>query len=204
MGIFRTLMLTLLTFITVGLGQVPAHASVIVAQLIDSNPGIRGLTYIDGILTQDELLGEEVYAGRFTGFILQDPGLLVEDVGQRINIFDSGGENLIATLAYGGNVGTSFVNTMYFSDSDNDELTPVVFPTLSLIANGSLQTVLELTSDTGDQYIFQYQYIPATVPEPSTLALLVIATGALCFMGRRRRPQTQASRSDSARASGAC
>lgn len=203
MSLFRTLMLALLSLLTVGLGQVPAHASVIVAQLIDSNPGIRGLTYIDGILTQDELLGEEVYAGRFTGFILRDPGLLVEDVGQRINIFDSGGENLIATLAYGGNVGTNFVNTMYFSDSDNDELTPVVFPTLSLIANGSIQTVLELTSDTGDQYIFQYQYIPATIPEPSTIALLSIATGALGLMRRQRRQQTPAPRSDIAGASGA-
>ncbi len=196
MSISRKLMLALLTFLTVGLGQVPAHAAVIVAQLIDSNPGIRGLTYIDGLLTQDELLGDEVYDGRFTGFILQDPGLLVEDVGQRINIFDSGGKNLIATLAYGGNVGTNFVHTSYFSDSDDYELTPVVFPTLSLIADGSMQTVLELSSDTGDQYIFQYQYIPAAVPEPSTIALLSIAACALGFMRRRRYQQTPAPRGD--------
>lgn len=185
MAMFRRL-LFLLTLLCGGFVQAPAQAALILAQLIDTNPGIRGLTYIDGVVTQDELLGDEVYDGRFTGFVLQDPGLLTDDLGQRINIFDASGVKLIATLSFGGNVGTNFVHTSYFSDSSEFELTPVVFPTMSLSADGTFQTVLEFTSDTGDQYIFQYRYVAAAIPEPSTGLLFIAAIAALGLSQRRR------------------
>lgn len=183
MTVFRRLTLVLLTLITLGLGQ--AHAAVINAQLIDSNPGIRGLTYIDGVLTQDELIGDEVYDDRFTGFILQDPGLLLEDITKGINIYDSTGTRLIATLAFGANMGTNFVHTSYYSDSTNYVLTPLEFAPVSLIADGTLQTVLEFTADNGDQYIFQYAYVEGTIPEPSSIAIFALALGALGIARRR-------------------
>ena len=42
-----------------------AHASLILAQIIDENPPIKGLAYVDGVLIQNDVLADDTYADRF-------------------------------------------------------------------------------------------------------------------------------------------
>ena len=161
-----------------------AQASVIIAQLIDENPGIRGLTYEDGALIQDMYLGDEFYSERFSGFVLLGTSTLKDNIDQLINIYDLSGKNLIATLAFGGNLGTNFVHTSYYSSAPGVVLSPLPFSTLMLSANGTFQTVLDFIADNGDQYIFQYKSTTSEIPEPTTLPIFF--SGLLWLIIRQR------------------
>jgi hypothetical protein len=149
----------------------PVHASVVLAQIIDQNSPIRGITYVDGNLFQDETLAEETYSDRFTGFVLFGLDARPLDYfNVKYNVFAPGNTTLVATLALSGGPDWVLVHTMYYSTYPGAELIPWDSPTATLIADGNFYDVLSFATTEGDTYIFQYKNIMADVPEPKMLS----------------------------------
>lgn len=172
--------------LSLGLFHSPAQAALILGQLIDENPPIRGLAYLDGVLIQDIVLAEETFADRFTGFVILDPFARPLDyfnVSYNIYAPDSGA--LVGLLSMSGGPDWPLVHTAYYSTFPGATLQPIDSPTGNLIADGNFHTVLEFALDNGDQYIFQYKNIPAQIPEPGTV--FIFGAGLLGMMALRRR-----------------
>jgi len=163
-----------------------AQGALILAQIIDENPPIRGLAYVDGILFQDQVLAEETYADRFTGFGFIDPfARPIDYFNVRYNIYAPDGQTLAATLSLSGGPEYAMVRAFYYSTYPGAFIEPYESPTADLIADGLFHTVLEFTMDNGDEYVFQYKNIVAEVPEPASLLILI--GGLLCMFVARRR-----------------
>lgn len=163
-----------------------AHASLILAQIVDENPPIRGLAYVDGVLVQDDVLADETYADRFTGFGFIDPfSRPIDYFNVNYNIYAPDNKTLVATLSLSGGPDFPLVHTFYYSTYPGAALQPWEKPTANLIADGNFHTVLEFTTDNGDEYIFQYKNIIAEVPEPA--AIFIFMFGLLCMVVVRGR-----------------
>jgi hypothetical protein len=163
-----------------------ADASVILAQIIDENPPIRGVTYVNGVLFQNIVLADETFSDRFTGFLVIDGSSRPLDYfNVTFNIYAPDHEELVATLGMSGGPEWPLIHTMYYSAYPGAELTPWDSPTGNLTADGNFHTVLEFAADNGDQYMFQYKNIMAEVPEPTSTLLL--AAGLFVLLIARRR-----------------
>jgi hypothetical protein len=163
------------------------QASLILAQIIDENPPVRGLTYVDGALFQDDVLADETYADRFTGFGFIDPfSRPVDYFNVNYNIYAPDNKTLVATLSLSGGPDFPLVHTFYYSTYPGAVLQPWESPTANLIADGDFHTVVEFTTDNGDEYIFQYKNSVAEVPEPATI--FIVMFGLLCLVVARRGP----------------
>lgn len=187
MNVFHQYVRTVLAAVLFLVVHSHAHASLILAQIIDENSPIRGLAYVDGILIQDDVLADETYADRFTGFAFIDPSSRpVDFFNVSYNIYSPDNQELVATLSLSGGPDFPLVHTFYYSTFPGAVLDPWESPTANLIADGAFHTVLQFTTDNGDEYVFQYKNLVAEVPEPATLLILMI--GLLCMFVARRRP----------------
>lgn len=184
MNIFVKRLSFIVAAVLLTLGARGAGAAVILAQIIDMNPPIYGMTYVDGVLTQRTLLGQESYDGRFTGFILLNSAALREDIDLNVNIFSSSGNRLIGTLAFGGIAGGNFLHTSYFSATPERSLALLPPPSITINADRSFYEVLKFQADNNDQYIFQYKSVEGKVSEPPTALTFAIGVMLIC-VGRR-------------------
>jgi hypothetical protein len=166
-----------------------ANASLVLAQIIDQNTPIKGMTYVDGVLFQEEKLADETYSDQFTGFVLLNPNARpIEYFNVRYNIYDPKTSTLVATLALSGGPEWILVHTAYYSTYPGAEILPWDSPTANLLADGDFHNVLNFSTDTGDQYNFQYKNIIAEVAEPETFFSFSIGLLAIAAIRRKTLP----------------
>jgi hypothetical protein len=187
MGVMRNFMRFLFFVFSISAIGVNAQASVIIAQLIDENPSIKGLAYQDGVLIQDNVLAEETYADRFTGFLVIDPFSRPLDYFSLFyNVYAPGDGDLVAVLGLSGGPDWPLIHTAYYSAYPGSVLYPAEFPTAKLIADSNFHTVLQFYTDNGDEYIFQYKNIYSEIPEPQST--LIFLCGLIALLALRRKP----------------
>jgi hypothetical protein len=180
----RKTLLSLATAVALSLGASAASASEYLFRFDDTVEGaLRGMTYQDGNVIQDVVVGAEAYNGTYGLWA----GTLVGNFDVAFNIFAPNGE-LSDTWRIFGSEGSRSFDMPFHSDVDGGTPLELLTNGVAIIETGGFQTVYDFTVSNGDHYTLQFA--SDAIPEPASWALMIGGFGMVGAMMRRRKLAT--------------
>ena len=137
--------------------------------------------------------GSDCGTGEVCTVILRAPTIAFPVNFNDLNIFDPNGTTISDTikLNFSFDALGAFFSIIFTSDTDGSPLTPIPAPTPSTIENGTMQFGTSIVWNSGnpnaitDSVFFQSD-IGQTVPEPSSIAILVLCIAGLATRTRKQ------------------